>query len=541
MIMTTAAVQTPVLIVGAGPVGLALALDLSWRGIDCLVVERSDGSIANPKTGHIAARTMEFCRRWGLVDRVRRIFPDDYELSVVFCTSLRGDTLAKHYYPALRDDLPEPGSPERKQRGPQMYFDPLLVEAVRESGRARIRYRCEFLDFEALDGEVISRVRDLVSGEEFRVASRYLAACDGPGSGIRSTLGIGLEGDPTLNYSVAVYIRSAGLVRRHDKGQAERYMFIGPEGTWGNLTVVDGSDLWRLTVMGTQDKFDRDDFDGAAWVRRCMGAEDIPFELISVVPWRRSRLVASRYSSGRVFLAGDSAHTMSPTGGFGMNTGMGDAVDLGWKLEGALRGWAGPRLLESYDFERRPVGGRNADAAADNFRHQMSPGDCERILEDSAAGAAVRLRVGESIRTATQTEWECHGVVLGYRYEGSPVIVPDGTPPTADDPAIYVQTSRPGHRAPHAWLPDGRSTLDLFGRGFVLLRFGEAPPDPSALLEAAELRRVPVTVEDIADPAIEKLYERRLVLVRPDGHSCWRGDSLPSDPMNLIDIVRGAG
>jgi hypothetical protein len=259
------------------------------------------------------------------------------------------------------------------------------------------------------------------------------------------------------------------------------------------------------------------------------------------VPWRRSRLVASRYAQGRVFLAGDSAHTMSPTGGFGMNTGMGDAVDLGWKLEGALRGWAGPGLLASYDVERRPVGARNAAAAADNFRHQMSARDCSRILDDSPEGEAVRERVGEDIRAATRTEWECHGVVLGYRYEGSPIIVPDGSAPTVDDPANYEQTARPGHRAPHAWLSDGRSTLDLFGREFMLLRFGIDPPDPEPLLAAARRRGVPAAVADISEPSIARLYQRRLVLVRPDGHSCWRADAAPSNPEAVIDTVRGAG
>ena len=402
--MTLRVIETPVLIVGAGPVGLALALDLSWRGIECVAVERTDGTITNPKTGHIAARTMEFCRRWGIVERVRHCgFPEDYELSVVFCTSLRGHLLAKHYYPPLCEDEPAPGSPERKQRGPQMYFDPLLANAVRESGRAKIRYRCEFLDFEQREKDVVSRLRDTESGEEFRVVSRYLAACDGPGSGIRRALGIAMEGDPTLNYSVAVYIKSPGLVQRHDKGQAERYMFIGTEGTWGNLTVVDGADLWRLTVMGNRDKFDPADFDSLSWVRRGMGVEDIPFEILSAVPWRRSRLVASRYSEGRVFLVGDSAHTMSPTGGFGMNTGIGDAVDLSWKLEAALHGWAGPGLLSSYEPERRPIGARNAKAAADNFYRQMSASDCASILDDSSAGEEVRRRVGESIRAATKT------------------------------------------------------------------------------------------------------------------------------------------
>ena len=533
--------ETPILIVGGGPVGLALGLDLSWRGVECALIERTDGVIENPKTGHIAIRTMEFCRRWGIDQRVRHCgFPLDYELSMVFCTSMTGHLLAKHFYPSMGEDRPPPASPEKKQRGPQMVFDPILAAALRERGNASVRHRCEFLEFQEQGDHVVSRARDLGTGEELTIVSQYLAACDGAGSGIRHALGIGMQGDATLNNSIAIYIRSPGLVRRHDKGQAERYIFIGPEGTWGNLTVVDGDELWRLTVMGTQDRIARENFDAEAWVRRCLGSGDIPFEVLSAVPWRRSRLVAERYSERRVFLVGDSAHTMSPTGGFGMNTGMADAVDIGWKLEAALAGWAGPELLASYDAERRPIGWRNVNAAADNFHKLMSAADCARILEDSAQAEAVRRRVGEQVREATRKEWECDGVVLGYRYEGSPVIVPDGTPPLDDDLSIYEPTARPGHRAPHAWLPDGRSTLDLFGKGFVLLRFDRAL-DPAPLQRAAEQRHVPLALVDIEDAEIARLYERKLVLVRPEGHGCWRADSVPQDPERIINIVRGAG
>jgi hypothetical protein len=273
------------------------------------------------------------------------------------------------------------------------------------------------------------------------------------------------------------------------------------------------------------------------WVRRCFGRDDIPFEIDSVLPWRRGRLVAERYSRGRAFIAGDAAHVMSPTGAFGMNTGIGDAADLGWKLEAVLRGWAPAGLLDSYDAERRPVGLRNVNAAADNFARLMSSLDYSGVMEQGARGDAIRKEVGRQLDEATRQEWEVLGVILGYRYEGSPICVADGTPATPDHPMEYIPTSRPGHRAPHGWLADGRSTLDLFGRGFVLLHFGDS--DPAPLMDAARRRDVPLTVTHIQDPAIAARYERAYVLVRPDGHVAWRGNKLPEAPLAILDRVRG--
>ena len=427
-----------------------------------------------------------------------------------------------------------------------MYSDPIIAAAVRERDDVTVRYRTEFLDFTQDDDKVVARVRDLGTGEEYRIVSRYLAACDGAASPIRKSLGIEMKGDATLNHSLAIHIRANDLLSRHDKGQAERYIFIGPEGTWGNLTVVDGKELWRLTVMGSQERIAAAEADAASWMNRCFGRNDIPYEIRLVAPWRRSRLVADRYTDGRgrVFLVGDSAHTMSPTGGFGMNTGIADAADIGWKFEAAVRGWAGPGLLASYEHERKPIGWRNVNAAADNFHAMRSATECADILDDTPAGAATRARVGEQVRLATQKEWDSYGVVLGYRYEGSPVIVPDGTPEPEDHPSNYVPTSRPGHRAPHAWVkggPDhtGQSILDLFGKGFTLLRF-DSNVDPAPMLNAAKARGVPMTLLDVAKPEIATLYEKKLVLVRPDGHSAWRGDAMPADAMRVIDTVRGA-
>jgi FAD binding domain len=258
------------------------------------------------------------------------------------------------------------------------------------------------------------------------------------------------------------------------------------------------------------------------------------------MPWVRRELVADSYGKGRVFLAGDSVHMMSPTGGFGMNTGIADAVDLSWKLAAALEGWGGPGLLASYEIERRPVGLRNVAEAAGNLGRMLSPDRNRAILDDTPEGAALRASLGEEFAAAMRREWFTLGMHLGYRYDPSPICWPDGTPAPPDDPTDYVQTARPGSRAPHVWLDDGRSTLDLFGSGFVLLRLGKAAPEAAALVAAAETRGVPLTVEALDQPAVTAAYEKSLVLVRPDGHVAWRSDALPADPLELVDRVRGA-
>ncbi len=270
------------------------------------------------------------------------------------------------------------------------------------------------------------------------------------------------------------------------------------------------------------------------------------FEILSIMPWVRRELVAESYGSGRVLIAGDAAHLTSPTGAFGMNMGIQDAVDLGWKLQARIEGWGGPQLLASYEPERRPVAIRNVQEASGNLSRMLSPrtqAPPKAIFEPGPDGDRAREMFGRAYTEMMAREWFANGIHLGYRYEGSPVIVPDGTPEPPDTVSTYEQTARPGHRAPHAWMKDGRSTLDLFGHGFVLLRFNasaQAGAQADPLREAARDRAVPLTLVDIDEPAIAALYERRLVLVRPDGHVAWRGDEMPADPARIIDIVRGA-
>jgi 2-polyprenyl-6-methoxyphenol hydroxylase-like FAD-dependent oxidoreductase len=533
-----ATLQTAVLIVGAGPVGLGMAIELGSRGINAILVEQSDGTIEHPRTGLMAVRTMELARSWGLAERIRDAgFPPDYELSMVFCTSLNGHVLAKEPYPSMRDTPTPPETPEKKQRCPQSWMQPILAGAAQDNGNNDIRYRHRFDSFVQDDAGVTSTVTDLETGQALQIRSKYLLACDGAGSGIRSSLGIEMNGR-LLSYSINVLLKIPGLLAKHRMGEAERYLFVGTEGTWGNLTVVDGDSTWRLTVLGSEQKMDLESFDAEAWVRRALGADDIEFEILSVIPWRRSELLAERFIDGRVILVGDSAHTTSPTGGMGMNTGMQEVMDLGWKLEAALNGWAGPHLLTSYEIERKPVAARNLRFSTSNFNAWRDTPDTSTVCDDTEEGARLRAMLGERLRESTRVEWESLGLQIGHRYEDSPICVPDGTPPTPDDFRIYVPTARPGSRAPHAWLSDGRSTLDLFGKEFVLLAFSQGE-GIDCMERAFAQRQIPLRVEHIADTDIAALYERQFVLVRPDGHVAWRGDEIQRTE-HIADIVRGA-
>ena len=270
------------------------------------------------------------------------------------------------------------------------------------------------------------------------------------------SLGIGLSGNPALTYTTNIIFRCKGLVDHHSERKAYRYIFVAPEGTWATIVAINGGDQWRMSIIGGRNPRELSTADIDAAIRRAAN-KPIEYEILSVLPWVRRELVADAYGRGRAFIAGDAAHMMSPTGAYGMNTGIGDAVDLSWKLTAVLQGWGGPALLNSYEAERRPIGLRNVAEASRNLNRMLSPGENGNLLEDSAGGAETRRRIGQALAEAMRHEWYTLGMHLGYRYEDSPICLPDGTPPTPDDPRNYIPTARPGSRAPHVWLSDGRS------------------------------------------------------------------------------------
>jgi 2-polyprenyl-6-methoxyphenol hydroxylase-like FAD-dependent oxidoreductase len=530
----------PVLIVGGGPVGLALAGDLGWRGVACVLIEQSDGSIYQPRMDLVGIRTMEFCRRWGLVGAVEASpYPRDYAQDNVYLTSLTGYELGRERFPGIGQAAPPPQSPQRRERCPQNMFDPILRAFAAGQKTVQLRYRTRLVAFSQGAERVTATVENADTGARETITARTIVGCDGARSLVRETLGIRMLGNPVLTYTTNVIFRCPHLLSLHDKGKAYRHIFIGPEGTWATIVAINGRDEWRFSLIGGPQQRDYTNDDIKAAIRRAVGC-DFAFEILSVLPWVRRELVAETFRSGRGFIAGDAAHMMSPTGGFGMNTGIGDAVDLTWKLAATLEGWGGEHLLDSYARERQPVGARNVAEASGNLRRMISVAGHPDIADDTPEGAATREKVGREFAEMMRREWFTLGIHLGYRYEGSPICWPDGTAPPPDEARSYAPVARPGHRAPHAWLADGSSTLDLFGRGFVLLGFDAAAHDAEPLLQAARARGVPLEFVTLHEPQVAALYARKFVLVRPDGHVAWRDDRMPDQPDRLIDVVRGA-
>ncbi|WP_371574637.1 FAD-dependent monooxygenase [Streptomyces sp. NBC_01314] len=528
-----------VLVVGAGPVGLSLAIELGGRGVPVTVIDQGDGRVPFPAGEAIFSRTMEHLRRWGRAEEARAESapPTDYPHRTVFATSVTGHVLAEfdHGVTNRSPGVYGPLTPEGPAFLSKFSFLPLLERTARSLPGVEIRFGTRLETFEQDSDGVLAVVRDLESGASETLAGAYLVACDGGRSAVRRTLGIEFEGMFAQGQNFAVHFRAPqllDLLKERSGGPAVQiHTLSSPRRPY--ITVVNGVDEWRLSVYLDEEP---EPGDAVAWVHEAVGAP-IDVEILTAQPWSGHCVVARSYRAGRVFLAGDAAHLLWPKGGFGANTGIGDAVDLGWKLAAVLQGWGGPGLLDSYEPERRPIAVRNVTEASSNWTSDSRLTPDAVLYRADAEGERARDEMGELIRRSRGKEFRCTGVQLGYRYSGSPICVPDGTPEPPDEPDDYVPSTWPGCRAPHLWMPDGSSVLDHFGRGFVLVISGSA--DPSALVKAAAQRGVPLTLLRLADPAAARLYERPLVLVRPDGHVGWRGERAPADSVAVFDRLRG--
>lgn len=535
--------ETPVLIVGGGPVGLALSIDLGSRGVPSILVEQdgAEARKAHPRMDNVGIRSMEFCRRWGIVQAVEHAgYPRDVPISIVYSTGVLGYELARDEYPDKQSARPPAFSPEKHELCPQNFFDPVMQAAASRYPHVDIRYGHRLVEFTQNDDHVEAVVEVAADGRRETIRADYLAACDGAASVVAQQLDIVPSGASVLTCSTNIFIRCPDLARLTAGRRAYRHVLIDSGGIWATIVNIDGRDIWRLQVVGdsTWPEWTADQIDEL--VRRGIGG-DVPFEVLSWLPWSRREYVAERFSMGRCFLVGDAAHQLSPTGGYGMNTGIAEAVDLSWKLAAVIEGWGGGSLLDSYEAERRPIAQRNVRQASENLAAMRGVPSDPRLFDEGPEADEVRRLVGLTAQKIMRREWRSFGIHLGAIYRNSPIVVDNGRELVEDDIAQFVQRAQPGARAPHVWLDDGTSTLDLFGNGFVLLDFGQDGRGVERLIEGATRRGVPLRHVRLDNAEAKALYGEQYVLVRPDGHIAWLGDAIEDNALELIDRVRGAG
>jgi 2-polyprenyl-6-methoxyphenol hydroxylase-like FAD-dependent oxidoreductase len=501
------AMKIPVLIAGGGPVGMTLARTLSLFGVRCLLVERNPTTTRHPKMDITNGRSMELFRRLGLLDKLRAVaVPEENNFDISWITSLTGRELHRFRYPSVvkkraeireKNDGTQPREPA--MRVSQVMIEPVLRDAILPNGEKSplvdARWGTALEDFVQDETGVTATLRTMETGATETVRCDFLAGCDGGASFVREKLGIALDGRAAVTQRYMIHFQSDARDILQAFGVAWHY-----QTDKGTLIAQDDRDTWTLQTRppaGVDPAAIDPDPILDAWVGR-------PFahKILVANPWSTHLLLAERYQAGRVFLAGDAAHQYIPTGGYGMNTGIGDAVDLGWKLAAAVKGFAGPRLLASYENERRPVGYRNRLASERHTGVRLKIAELYQTERDPDALARGIAQLGNA-------ENESWGIEFGYRYDGV-----DG------HPVRYEPTTAPGARLPSTFLADGSALYDRLGPWFTLLRFGDA--DPSPLIDSAP---VPLETVIVDDPAIAPIYQAKLVLVRPDTHVAWRGDA----------------
>ena len=544
----------PVCIIGGGPVGMSLALNLDSLGVKCVVVNREPGVLVQPRGSTQNARTMEHYRRLGISASIRKLgLPQEQVTDVVYFTRLDGREIARIPMPseaekmravanaAETDQIPEP-----LLRCNQMYVEERVFEHLHTRPNVTLRFGWTCTAWAEDADEVTVEIEEAATGRTETLRSSYIAGCDGAGGIVRSQLAIAYSGEATnadqaylSRAMVSTHIRSAEYFRASPHRLGWQNWSLNPSFR-SNMVSLNGRDeLILLTQLPSVDHTP----DEALISHRFLTAvgHDVPFEILGHWKWIPGRaLVADAYGRGRAVLAGDSVHLFSPTGGFGMNTGVDDAANLGWKLAAMVQCWGGKELLPSYEAERRPVGLRNTNLSKIFSKQVGTLPIPEWIDEDSDRGADARRTAAAEIAHFSE-EFASIGIQLGARYDGSSIVVSDGSAPPADDPFIYVPSACPGGRAPHVWMADRTSLFDHFGPGFTLLSMaGGREEDASALAVAAAKRGVPLKLLSVDSKAARELYGASLALVRPDQHVAWRGDRL-NDPDALLASVTGWG
>ncbi len=546
--------RVPVAIVGGGPVGLLLALFLDHYGVRSVIFNNEPEVRRHPKGSTHNSRTMEHHRRLGISEQIRALsLPIDRPTDVTYYTRLTGWELGRIRMPseadkrrtvaasAATDQIPEP-----ILRANQMYVEAFLLAHARTRANITVRFGWHADRFDDDDGGVTVEAASR-SGARETWRAQYLVGCDGGRSFVRRSLALRYHGFAKLDSPHyggrmnATYLRAPTLYRDHlAHRHCWQYWVVNPE-VRATIISLNSDDEFLVFSKAPDDGAPPTDEAMAHMVKRGVGV-DLPIEIIGHWPWTAGvALVAERFIAGRVILAGDAAHLFTPTGGFGMNTGMDDTSNLSWKLAALVQGWGGPDLLQSYQTERRPVAERNTIAARDLNKQLASLDVSPAVEQDTDVGERARAAVNAHLKGFGE-EFASIGVQLGARYDGSPIIAADGAPPP-DDYVRYTPSSVPGGRTPHCWLGAGRgrgdSLFDHLGRGFTLLRLGSRAPDAAAIVAAAAQRRVPLKVLDVPGDEARDLYRRDLALIRPDQYVAWRGNEPPADADRLLAQLTG--